>query len=62
MDILFVLIPVSLTLGSVGLLAFIWTLKHRQYEDPAGDAARVLSDAYDDHPRPPDQSTATRVE
>ncbi len=63
MDILFVLIPVSLGLGSIGLLAFIWTLKHRQYEDPAGDAARILSDAYDDKPRPvADQSTATKLE
>ena len=62
MDILFILIPVSLTLGSVGLLAFIWTLKHRQYEDPAGDAARILSDAFDNAPRPADQFTATKVE
>lgn len=51
MDILFVLIPVSLGLGLTGLVAFLWTLRHRQYEDTAGDAARILSDAYDDKPR-----------
>jgi cbb3-type cytochrome oxidase maturation protein len=62
MDILVILIPVSLSLGSIGLLAFLWTLKHRQYEDPAGDAARILSDAYDDQPCPADQSTATKLE
>ena len=52
MDILVILIPVSLGLGALGLLAFLWTLKHRQYEDPAGDAARILRDTYDREPDP----------
>ena len=52
MDILVLLIPVSLGLGSLGLLAFLWTLKNRQYEDPAGDAARILNDTYDKSPGP----------
>lgn len=51
MEVLVILIPVSIGLGLVGLLAFYWTLKSRQYEDPDGDAARILRDDYDDHPK-----------
>lgn len=52
MEILAILIPVSLTLGAVGLGAFLWTLRNRQYEDPDGDSHRILSDEYDDAPAP----------
>ena len=52
MDVLAVLIPISLLLGAVGLMAFIWTLKTRQYDDPEGDAQRILRPDYDDHPKP----------
>lgn len=53
MDVLILLVPVSLGLGLLGLLAFVWTLRNRQYEDPQGDAARILSDRWDDRPGPP---------
>ncbi|RJL06762.1 cbb3-type cytochrome oxidase assembly protein CcoS [Paracoccus aestuarii] len=53
MDILAILIPVSLGLGAVGLGAFLWALRHRQFDDPNGDGQRVLSDRWDDRP-PPD--------
>ena len=52
MEILGILIPVSLGLGALGLLAFIWALRGRQYEDPKGDAERILSMEWDDHPKP----------
>lgn len=52
MEVLTILIPVSLGLGAVGLVAFIWTLRSRQYEDPKGDAERILSDEWDDRPKP----------
>ncbi|WP_299656205.1 cbb3-type cytochrome oxidase assembly protein CcoS [uncultured Jannaschia sp.] len=42
MNVLIVLIPVSVALGGLGLLACIWTLRHGQYDDPEGDAARIL--------------------
>ena len=42
MNILVVLVPMSLLLGGLGLFAFIWSLRANQYEDLAGDAARVL--------------------
>ncbi|SNR32570.1 cbb3-type cytochrome oxidase assembly protein CcoS [Puniceibacterium sediminis] len=51
MNVLVFLIPVSVTLGLLGLGCFVWTLRHRQYEDPEGDRQRVLDDRWDDAPR-----------
>ena len=52
MEILVILIPVSLLLGGAGLLFFVWTVKANQYDDPDGDAQRILSGQWDDHPKP----------
>ncbi|WP_417720291.1 cbb3-type cytochrome oxidase assembly protein CcoS [Salipiger sp.] len=52
MNVLSYLIPISLILGGAGLLFFVFTVKSRQYDDPDGDARRILSDRYDDHPKP----------
>lgn len=52
MNILAYLIPISLTLGAIGLLAFIYTLRTNQYDDPEGDSRRILSRDWDDHPKP----------
>ena len=41
MDVLVWLIPVSLLLGGVGLLAFLWTVRTNQYDDPEGDSQRI---------------------
>src|SRR3546814_15914418 len=38
-----VLIPLSIAMGLVGLVAFCWALKHDQFEDPDGAAWRVLT-------------------
>ena len=51
MEALVYLIPISLFLGGVGLIAFFWTMKTHQYDDPDGDSHRILSDDYDDHPK-----------
>ncbi|WP_338549237.1 cbb3-type cytochrome oxidase assembly protein CcoS [Roseovarius phycicola] len=51
MNILTYLIPISLILGGLGLGFFIWTVKTNQYDDPDGDAQRILSDEYDDRPK-----------
>lgn len=51
MDVLIWLIPVSLLLGGLGLAAFFWALKSRQFEDPEGDSQRILNDDYDDAPK-----------
>ena len=50
MSILMMLAPLSLFLGLLGVAGFWWTVRHRQYEDPAGDAARILLDDPEDRP------------
>ena len=52
MQILTILIPVSLILGGIGLAAFVWAMRTRQFDDPQGDASRILTKDWDDHPRP----------
>ncbi len=52
MQILGILIPVSLGLGLLGLGAFFWAMRHRQFDDPEGDANRILTRDWDDKPRP----------
>ncbi len=52
MEVLAYLIPISLLLGAVGLIAFVYTVRSNQYEDPEGDARRILSDEWDDKPKP----------
>ncbi|CUH52385.1 cbb3-type cytochrome oxidase assembly protein CcoS [Shimia sp. R11_0] len=51
MQVLSYLIPISLLLGGVGLLAFLYTVRSNQYDDPEGDAQRILSGQYDDRPK-----------
>ncbi|MCV2893822.1 cbb3-type cytochrome oxidase assembly protein CcoS [Lentibacter sp. XHP0401] len=51
MNILSYLIPISLVLGGAGLAFFFYTLRTNQYDDPEGDARRILSDEYDDKPK-----------
>ncbi|MFC0278996.1 cbb3-type cytochrome oxidase assembly protein CcoS [Falsigemmobacter intermedius] len=52
MEVLTILIPVSLFMGGMGLVAFLWSMKNRQYDDPKGDANRILSPDWDDRPKP----------
>jgi cbb3-type cytochrome oxidase maturation protein len=51
MSILIALIPISLFLGGLGLAAFFWMLRKGQFDDPDGDANRILSSDYDDKPK-----------
>lgn len=44
MAILIYLIPIALFLGSIGLIAFLWSLKTKQFEDLEGEANRILFD------------------
>lgn len=52
MEVLAYLIPISLFLGGIGLVAFVYTVRSNQYDDPEGDARRILSDEWDDKPKP----------
>jgi len=57
-NILVVLIPATLILGGLGLAAFFWSLRANQFDDPEGDANRILSDRYDDHPAPDEDANS----
>ena len=47
MTVLGILIPVSIGLGLIGLLAFLWALRNNQFDDLEGDQARILFDEKD---------------
>lgn len=42
------LIPIAFLIGIIGLFAFFWSVKSGQFEDPKGDAERILTD--EDYP------------
>ena len=48
MNGLLILIPIALTLGMLGLATFFWALRSGQFDDPEGDAARILIDDEDE--------------
>lgn len=48
MNVLAFMIPLSILMGLVGLAAFVWALKSRQYEDLDGAANRILFDEESD--------------
>lgn len=50
-----ILIPVALTLGLIGLVAFFWAIRSRQFDDLDGAALRILND---DGPAPPGPSVS----
>jgi len=52
MWILFILIPVSLILGGMGLMAFYWALKSDQFSDLEGNSVRILIDREPDEDKP----------
>ncbi|MEL6125899.1 MAG: cbb3-type cytochrome oxidase assembly protein CcoS [Pseudomonadota bacterium] len=57
MTVLLLLIPVSLCLGAVGLAAFTYAVRANQFDDPEGNAARILDPERE--ARPDDQSSRT---
>ena len=50
MNVLIYLIPASLALGGLGLALFFWTMRADQYDDPDGNANRILDDRWDTTP------------
>lgn len=52
MQVLSYLIPISLVLGGLGLVGFLYSVRSGQYDDPEGDARRILSGDWDDRPKP----------
>lgn len=48
MTALSVLVPLTVAMGAAGLLAFLWSMRSKQYEDLDGAAERILLDDDDD--------------
>jgi cbb3-type cytochrome oxidase maturation protein len=46
------LIAISLALGVLSWLAFLWSVRSGQYEDPEGPKYRMLDDEEDEAPPP----------
>ena len=44
MNVLVYLVPIALALGAAGLAAFLWALRHGQFDDLDGAAWRAISD------------------
>jgi cbb3-type cytochrome oxidase maturation protein len=44
MNVLLLVIPIALGLGTLGLAAFLWALRSGQYDDIEGAEYRVLND------------------
>ena len=57
MNVLVYLVPMALALGVTGLVAFLWSIRARQYDDLEGAALRVLCD---DDVEPPPQNERLR--
>lgn len=53
MNILVILLPIALFLGSLGLAAFIWSMKSGQFDDLEGAGWRAIMN--DDDPLDPNQ-------
>ncbi|NRA28944.1 MAG: cbb3-type cytochrome oxidase assembly protein CcoS [Parvularculaceae bacterium] len=41
---LLILIPIALFMGGLGVVAFFWSLRNDQFDDPDGAAQRILLD------------------
>ena len=48
MNVIGLLLPVSVSLGFLGLCAFVWSLRSGQFDDPDGDQHRALFRTGDD--------------
>ena len=44
MEIVYLLVPLSLVLSSLGLAAFLWALKSGQFDDTETPQVRILFD------------------
>jgi cbb3-type cytochrome oxidase maturation protein len=44
MEVLVYLVPLALTLGLIGLIGFLWSLRNGQYDDLEGAGWRAIAD------------------
>ena len=57
MEVLVFLVPLAITLGALGLVAFLWSLRNGQYDDLDGAAWRAIADDEPDFPALKDAGT-----
>ncbi len=57
MSVLIFLIPITLFLGLAGVMAFLWSLKSKQYDDLEGSSNRIL---FDDEDEDEDDESCTK--
>jgi len=50
LSVLIFLIPITLLLGLIGLVAFLWCIKTNQYQDLKGASSRMLLNDKHDTP------------
>jgi cbb3-type cytochrome oxidase maturation protein len=55
MEVLVFLVPLALTLGAIGLMGFLWSLRNGQYDDLEGAGWRAIAD---DEPAPEQEAKA----
>ena len=60
MTALSVLVPLSIVMGTCALMAFLWSLRAKQYEDLDGAAERILIDEDDGHEKSAGNRSAAR--
>ncbi len=60
MDVLYLLIPLMIGLGLIGVVIFIWSVRSGQYDDLEGDANRILMD--DDDPLLPKNQSEKKAD
>jgi cbb3-type cytochrome oxidase maturation protein len=48
-EVLVFLVPLAITLGGLGLAAFLWSLRSGQYDDLDGAAWRAIMDEEPEH-------------
>ena len=53
MEIIYFLLPASLLLAFVAILAFVWSVKNDQFEDLETPPRRILLDEEEDDKRKP---------
>jgi cbb3-type cytochrome oxidase maturation protein len=58
MEVLVFLVPLALTLGAIGLMGFLWSLKNGQYDDLEGAGWRAIAD---DEPIPEEPGPSTKT-
>jgi cbb3-type cytochrome oxidase maturation protein len=60
LSVILILVAFSLTVAAVGLVAFFWSVRSGQFDDPYGSSVRILFE--DEHPGESKKSSGTTAE